>query len=396
MKPISILALVLCACFGSVAWAQRTAMPRFGKQGLHHPAIHHTLNAQVIVNNNMKVWNLGTYPGGYWSWVNDINDFGVVVGWSMISGPSQQHPATIPLFGPNALQWVDLGTLGGEAPPGISAEAFGMSDTGIVVGHAYNSTGNDHAFVWTSRTGIVDRGTLPGHTDSEAQDVNRIGTLIVGYSAGPDGVLPVVWTPTLQWTQGRPHVTWKIHQLPVLDQFPNGLPYAVNNFGQIVGGAWGDSGDTTVLWSPTSKGWKPKQLYGNADYPIPWPAEINDRGEVVGMIYAPDWIHGCAALWQPTGPKKTYKLTQLPNPWGVCNGDGGIGINNQGDIVGVVYDENFGFRAAYWRTKDTTSVELMPLMDLDWSYSTNVNEFGIAAAVEGGGDVMHGMAVQLH
>lgn len=399
MKRIGTLALVLCACFVSVAWAQRANMPRFGKHGPRHPATHRTLNTQKIVANNMKVWDLGTYPGGYWSWVNDINDFGVVVGWSMISGPAQQHPAMIPLFGPHAMQWVDLGTLGGEAPPGISTEAFGVSDTGIIVGHSYTSAGNDHAFVWTSRTGIVDLGTLPnlGHTESEALDVNRIGTLIVGWSAGPDATLPVVWTPSLKWTKHGPVTTWKIHQLDGLDQFPNGLATAVNNFGQIAGGAWSDSGDTTVLWNPAGKRWGPKQLSGTTEYPNPWPAELNDRGEVVGMIYAPDWFHGCAALWQPVGPKKTYKLTQLPNPWGLCNGDGGIGINYQGDIVGVVYpDESGNSLAVRWTTKDPTFVELMPLTGLVWSYATNVNEFGIVAAVQGGGDVMHGVAVQLH
>jgi hypothetical protein len=38
----------------------------------------------------------------------------------------------------------------------------------------------------------------------------------------------------------------------------------------------------------------------------------------------------------------------------------------------------------------------MPLNDRDWSYSANVNEFGIAAATYGGADFMHAAAVQLH
>ena len=123
----------------------------------------------------MKVWDLGTYPGGLGSWVGDINDFGVAVGWASLSGWDQQHPAMVPLFGPKAMQWVDLGTLGGEG----AAEAFGISDTGIIVGHSFTGAGNDRAFVWTSKTSIVDLGTLPGHTDSQALDINRVGTLIV-------------------------------------------------------------------------------------------------------------------------------------------------------------------------------------------------------------------------
>jgi len=413
MKRTNILILILSFSFLTSVWAQPpVTRPRFGKQGLPlqlQNVIHEdrgdglSIKASEFVKHDLRVWDLGTYPGGSWSWVNDINDFGVVVGWSMISGPDQQHPAIISLFGPNALQWVDLGTLGGEAPPGVSAEAFGISDTGIVVGHAFTSEGSDHAFVWTARTGMADLGTVPGYLYSQALDINKIGTLIVGWSYTDDPaapVLPVYWTPSLEWRQRGPVLTWEMHTLDttVLGAFPYGTATAVNNRGQILGAVWDDSGTTTgVVWSPAGKGWSVKPFYGTADDPNPWPAELNDSGEVVGTAYAADWVHGFAALWKPVGPRRTYKLVRLPNPWGLSNGDGGIGINNRGDIVGAaVYDDYGSARAAYWTTKDPTLVELMPLMDLDWSYSANVNEFGVAAAVIGGGDVMHGMAVQLH
>jgi hypothetical protein len=38
----------------------------------------------------------------------------------------------------------------------------------------------------------------------------------------------------------------------------------------------------------------------------------------------------------------------------------------------------------------------MPLTDREWSVATSVNEFGIASGNHGGGDFMHGVAVQLH
>lgn len=174
-----------------MAWAQPPSLGKHGipghplwnaiqKQGSTAPR---TLSAQATVAANIKFWDLGTL-GGPGSWASDVNDFGVVAGWSNPLDSNFQHPAAVPLFGPNAMQWTDLGTLGGEG----FAQVEGVSDTGLLVGEATTATGNIHAFVWTFLTGKVDLGTLPGHTDSEAWDVNRIGTLIVGYSVAPDAI----------------------------------------------------------------------------------------------------------------------------------------------------------------------------------------------------------------
>jgi probable HAF family extracellular repeat protein len=348
----------------------------------------------------MTVWDLGTFSGGMGSWVGDINNLGVAVGWGDMSGWNQQHPMMVALFGQKAMQWVDLGTLGADG-----GEAFGVSNTGIIVGHSYTVSGDDHAFVWTSQTGMVDLGALAdlGHTQSQALDVNRAGTLIVGWSASPDrsDTRPVVWTPSTQRTQQGPVTTWEIHQL---DASALGLPFgsvtAVNNHGQMVGNCWSNSAYANIVWNPVRgrKEWKPVQLPGSADYPNLWSAEINERGEVVGGSYTPDWNYGPAALWQPVdGTKTIYKFVPLANPWGLLNGDGGIGINNRGDIVGVVVDENWSGHGAQWRTSDPSSVVLMPMLpDQTWSYLANLDEVGIAAGGYGTADFMHGVAVQLH
>jgi len=208
MKYLAIVATILIGLASSVGARMPGSGRSFGKTELprHNPSdiikkraamANSTRSAaQPTVATRMKVWQLGAYPAGNWSRVNDINDFGMLIGWSNLSGADLQHPVDVPLFGPHALQWSDLGTLGGE---GV-AEAFGISDTGIIVGHAINASGYDRAFVWTSATGMVQLETFPGEEVSEAFDINRIGTVIVGWSAAtPDSwALPAYWTPTFE------------------------------------------------------------------------------------------------------------------------------------------------------------------------------------------------------
>ena len=402
MKRVRLSVLLLLAAgLASVAWAQQPFGGDHGRLGRSLASVLQntagplplTLNTQTTVNTTIKFWDLGTL-GGSGSWASDVNDFGIVAGWSNTPETEFQHPAMVPLFGPNAMQWVDLGNLGGEG----FAQVEGVSDTGLLVGEATTETGNVHAFVWTSHTGIVDLGTLPGHTDSQAWDVNRIGTLIVGYSADSNGNYPVVWTPSIQWTNHGFAIKWTIHQIDtrVLGNYTYGMMMAVNNYGQILGGAWGDSGSVNVVWSPSGRSWTPKKIPVSADYPSNWAAELNDLGEVVGGYCDVNGACG-AALWKPTGPLRTYKLIRLPNPGGLLlNGDGAIGINNYGDIVGYVNgDRTYG---AHWTTRNPASVELLPPADATWSYAANVNEWGIAA---GGSYVppdpgIHAIAWRLH
>ena len=396
--PVSLL---LISGLASMAWAQR---PFVGKHVIPDQLFRNpiqmrvgslateTLGGEPAVNTNIKFWDLGTL-GGSGSWASDVNDFGIAGGSSNPLGNTEfAHPAAVPVFGPHAMQWVDLGTFGGEGYP---AQVEGVSDTGLLVGEAVTDTGNIHAFVWTPMTGKVDLGTLPGHTDSQAWDVNRIGTLIVGYSQDSSyNSFPVVWTPSIQWTQRGLSIQWRIHQLDTGALGTTGMTMAVNNVGQIVGEAWGDLGQVLVVWNPSGRNWTPKQIAGSAAYPNGWIAELNDLGEVVGGYCDANWACG-AALWRPTGPQKAYKLVPLANPWGLLSGDGAIGINNRGDIVGNVNgDRSYG---AHWTRKNPASVDLLPPADATWSYAANVNESGIAAGGYGEADFGgHAIACQLH
>lgn len=412
MKRLNLLILVFLALFVSTAWAQtKTSVPGFGKRAFPPYEIHNAVSrnpSTAIIPNfglqetdsrNIKVRDLGAFPGGRGSWAVDISNVGVAVGGSDMSGWNQQHPMMIWLFGPTTAQWMDLGTLGADG-----GGASGVSDTGIIVGDSYTIAGDDHAFVWTSKTGMVDLGTLSsyGHTRSVVHEVNQSGTLIVGWSAFSDysDMRPVVWIPSMERTKDGLVTTWKIHELNIsaLGQYANGGANTVNNRGQIAGGVWGDAGWTGVVWNPIKGGkeWKPVQLFGSAEYPIVSPQHINDHGELVGTSCKMDWSACGAVVGEPVGgSKKIFQFTDLPNPWGVPNGDLASGINNRGDIVGHVNDDTGTAHAALWSAKDPKSVELMPSMGV-WSVLEDVNESGLAVGEYGTADFMHGIAVQLH
>src|SRR5260370_31786428 len=75
---------------------------------------------------------------------------------------------------------VDLGTL----PGGSISEALGINNRGQVVGEASTASGNTHAFLLENGV-MVDLGTLPGGTSSFATGINHRGQEH-GYSHTPN------------------------------------------------------------------------------------------------------------------------------------------------------------------------------------------------------------------
>ena len=76
---------------------------------------------------------------------------------------------------------VDLGTLGGSV-----GRAYGINNSGQVVGWSYTAGGKRHAFLWTASGGMQDLSTLPGvdASWSEAFSINDSGQ-VVGSSYPP-------------------------------------------------------------------------------------------------------------------------------------------------------------------------------------------------------------------
>ena len=120
-----------------------------------------------------NIVDLGTL-GGSFGRATAINDFGSAVGFST----NAQGFTHAFLSGRSGL--VDLGTLGGSY-----SQATAINNRGVVVGFS-NVTGDTtvHAFIWTSRHGLVDLNTLlpanSGWVLSSAYGINNEGTIVGG------------------------------------------------------------------------------------------------------------------------------------------------------------------------------------------------------------------------
>ncbi|UHQ19272.1 hypothetical protein LVB87_13955 [Lysobacter sp. KIS68-7] len=140
-----------------------------------------------------KPTELPPLPGDSTSAATAINDLGEIVGISGICDIAVgQRSARHAVVWRNRVPH-NLGDIGGDAwntPVAINLR-------GDIAGFGNTVAGIDfapHAFLWTRRTGIVDLGTLPGDSTSQASGMNELGR-VVGQSCNSAGVCRgFVWT----------------------------------------------------------------------------------------------------------------------------------------------------------------------------------------------------------
>ena len=410
MKRISILASILCALLYSMAWAQGPTSATSSKHSiLRHRGMTRMprtqaapISAQALPARSNQVWQFGTYPGGTWAALQGINDFGIAVGLGDVpplgkgpNGEGYTHTLAVPVFGPHAGEWIDLGTLGGDYSVGWEEPLNSISDTGLIVGHSATTSGYIHGGVWTQEAGMTDLGALadigyPEYNGSFAWATNRQGTLIVGWSCtdmycllSSTDTLPVVWTPSGVWKKGKWITKWKIRKLDTtgFPELTSWYPTAVNDLGQIVAMAFTSDGaiGKPLLWNlqPDHKTWKIVELSSSPDFPNNLPFGINDRGEIAGATNSADGNLWTPRLWKPLNLKRTRysDATLLAIPQGFI-GCEAVGINEPGDITGDCYNDAED-QTTRWTTGDPTFSQVIEVGD--GSEAWGVNNFGIAS-----------------
>ena len=117
---------------------------------------------------------------------------------------------------------------------GFQGRPYSLNDNGEMVGRV-DPVG--HAFYWTKNTGLLDLGTLPGHSYSEAVGINSQGQ-VVGTSTSPTECVPFIWTAT-GGMKPLPPMSGTWHSA------------AINDAGQVlVNHYWGRGHSATKLLTP--------------------------------------------------------------------------------------------------------------------------------------------------
>ena len=186
---------------------------------------------------------------------------------------------------------------------------------------------------------------------------------------------PVLWTRTFPWSEVR------VHELDTFDNEPDGVAFAINRLGQVVG-ATGTCGPFNsiepvnlislhaVLWQ-NGKAIDLGNLGGDGKAFGIFATGLNDYGQVVGTSDTAGDKSFHAFLWQQG------HITDL----GTLKGDSyshGTAIGNNGLVLGVSIDANFNPRAVLWRNGTPTDMNALVPADttLKLQSACSINDKG--------------------
>jgi len=321
--------------------------------------------------------DIGTL-GGTLSYPLAINDNDEVVGYSQIGSGAAclELPCTHGFLWTTKTGMIDLGTVDSET---VRVVPLSINNRGEVVGYYHTFSqgrgvghGIERPFLWTAKTGMIDLGSLPGDIAGAAAAINRKGEVIgssyncsVGTSCRGQFPHPVLWTVN--------KVRVGLGTLGGESAFAS----AINDRGEITGGSEtaigpdGTSGNHAFLWTARS-GMRDLGALGaqnsNAN-------AINDRGEIVGTY------------WSDTGPvseTRAFLWTQYRGMIDLGTFGGAFtypaAINDRGEVVGSSNRAEFvdGIpvnRAFYWRLQ-AGMTDLGTLVNGRYSDAVGINRSG--------------------
>jgi probable HAF family extracellular repeat protein len=220
----------------------------------------------------------------------------------------------VPLAGAQSYSVTDLGTLGG----GTYSLPAAINDHGAVVGNATLSNGYQHAFVWTSTTGMHDIGTLGGAAArSGARGINDSGE-VAGFSYLADGVTYRAFL----WTKNA-----GMQDLGTLGGSYS-VANGINDAGEVVGCAYLADGVSLhgFLWTAAAG----MQDLGTLGGDTSCAQGINQSGEVAGFSYLADNVTYHAFLWTQSGGMQDLGAFDGANSTAYA-------VNASGQISGLGY-----------------------------------------------------------
>ena len=255
-----------------------------------------------IVSGGTKQ-DLGAFPSGRYSWGLALNDLGEAVGEADVNLGQYENAF---LYASGTM--TNLGTFGGTF-----SEAYGINDSGQIVGHATTKAYGDHAFLYSSGTMQDLQGLLPqAYSASTATAINNSGQILC--NANSSGYLHA-----FLYSGGT------MHYLGTLGGISSEA-FGINDYGQIVGDSVNASGEDdaflyasgTMIDLGTIPGTGLSQAYG-----------INDSGLIVGECEEGNRNY---AFLYSGGTMQS--LTSLISPSVGWTLQDATGINNEGQICG--------------------------------------------------------------
>lgn len=252
--------------------------------------------------------------------MKDLNDSLTLVG-NGPNGTSSQILIWDPILGSRTLPIPGAMTL------------LRVSESGHAVGYVKNGLTSSRAFVadvatgaWTDLGDILTPGMV-SFTKSEAVDVNEHGVVTgQGTVLGGTAIRAYVWSPS----QG-------LTFLPALESGFEAyvVPAAIDDAGQVVGGALTSSGYRAFLWNPQTGLHDLNDLVASTSFTLRAATDISETGVIVGSgFHGANWgpargfILDPESAWQYLGNSK-------PGTFGApyLHGSGDLAAGTTGSLI---------------------------------------------------------------
>jgi probable HAF family extracellular repeat protein len=209
-------------------------------------------------------------------------------------------------------------------------------------------------------SGVNNRGQVVGFAESGTQDASCTPPQVLQFEA-------VIWGPK----------DGQIEQLPPLSGDSDGIGVAINDEGEVTGctGVCANVGAASCTHAVVWKHGSPKDIGGLG--PINLGADINNRGQVLGLSLLPDGATFHSFLWDKG---VITDLGTLPGHPLTFPG----GTNNKGQVVGHACDATDTYCVAYlW--EDGVMTDLNTLIPsgspVSLFYAGDINDRGEIAGI---------------